>query len=170
MPILYTIGHSNHPADRFVDLLRLHGVTRLVDVRSHPYSRWAPQYRRRQLAEALACADVDYVFLGDTLGGRPAAAEYHDTDGNVDYEARRQAADFLAGIETLRRLATERRTVMMCAEEDPARCHRRLLITPPLLVRDPLRQRIEVAHIRGDGRLQPESGIRAGDGQLGLFS
>lgn len=162
---LYTIGHSNHTLDRFVGLLRRHHVERLVDVRSHPYSRWAPQFRKRALAEGLLGAGMSYVFLGDVLGGRPAGDEYNGPDGKVDYALRSQALDFIDGLETLLVLGSERPTAVMCAEEDPERCHRRALIAPALRARD-----VQVAHIRGDGRLQVESEGQALDGQLGLFT
>ena len=164
-PIIFTIGHSNHPMERFLELLRQAGIERLVDVRSQPYSRWVPQFRRRTLAEALPEAGVDYVFLGEALGGRPSGDEFYAADGKPDYAARIRAPDFQAGVEELLRLAAERPTVIMCAEENPARCHRRALIAPVLLARG-----TGVVHVRGDARLQEEGEGRSPDGQLGLFS
>lgn len=108
---------------------------------------------------------MSYVFLGEVLGGRPPGDEYYGPDGKVDYALRSQAPDFVAGVEKLLFLGSERSTVIMCAEEDPMHCHRRALITPALRARD-----VQVAHIRGDGRLQVESEGQALDGQLGLFS
>jgi len=79
--------------------------------------------------------------------------------------ARRAAAsDFKAGIERLAVLARERRTAILCAEEDPARCHRRLLVAPALR-----RAGVAVVHIRGDARLEPDDGDAASTRQLGLF-
>ena len=162
---IYTIGHSDHPLERFVGLLRRFEIGRLVDVRSRPYSRWAPHFRKRPLAEGLMSSGMSYVFMGETLGGRPAGEEFYDAQGRVDYVLRARCDDFQAGIERLLQLAAERPTVIMCAEEDPMRCHRRGLISPALRARG-----IEVAHIRGDGRLQVESDDQAPDGQLALFS
>lgn len=164
MVLLHTVGHSNHPIERFIELLRGQRITRLVDVRSHPASRWAPQFGKRPLAGALGRAGIDYCFLGDTLGGRPADRAFYDVDGRVDYALRREAPDFIDGVERLVALAAERPTAILCAEEDPARCHRRLLITPALRARG-----IEVVHIRGDGRVEPEIDDEAPGGQLGLF-
>ncbi len=67
---LYTIGHSNHEIAHFIALLRKHGVTAVADVRSHPYSRYVPQYSRERLKGALADSDIAYVFLGRELGAR----------------------------------------------------------------------------------------------------
>lgn len=164
MTVIHTIGHSNHAIGCFLDLLGRFGVRRLVDVRSHPTSRWAPQFRKRPLARALEQTGIDYVFLGESLGGRPAGEAFYDADGRVDYARRARAPDFLQGVEALVRLAAERPTVMLCAEEDPTRCHRRALITPALVARG-----LQVVHIRGDGRGQAEAKDSALDGQMGLF-
>jgi uncharacterized protein (DUF488 family) len=151
MTTIYTIGHSRHPAERFAALLRQQAIERLVDVRSHPASKWAPHFAKAALAEMLRSHAIEYVFLGRELGGRPDGAEFYRSEGAVDYDRRAQAPDFKAGVDRLVALAAERRTVIMCAEEDPARCHRRLLVTPALK-----RAGVTVVHVRGDGRLEPE--------------
>lgn len=68
MSELLTIGHSTHPIDAFIALLKQHSVTALADVRSHPYSRHFPQYSKDALNNALAQAQIAYVFLGKELG------------------------------------------------------------------------------------------------------
>jgi uncharacterized protein (DUF488 family) len=161
---ILTIGHSRHTAEHFVSLLRANAIERVVDVRSHPASKWAPQFGKAVFAQTLAAQAVEYAFLGRELGGRPHGAEFYGRDGAVDYERRAQAPDFNAGLERLVALARERRTAIMCAEEDPARCHRRLLITPALG-----RAGLTVIHLRGDGRLEPEAAAPPASPQLGLF-
>ena len=161
---LYTIGHSNHPLAGFVALLRNAGVAQVVDVRSHPYSRWVPHFRKRLLAEGLGDAGIGYVCLGEALGGRPQGEQFYRADGSVDYSLRAEAVDFQTGIDELLALAAVRTTAILCAEEDPARCHRRMLVTPAVRTRG-----VDVVHLRGGGRLQVETG-EALDGQLGLFS
>jgi len=161
---VYSLGHSRHPAEHFSELLRGHAIQRLADVRSHPSSKWSPQFAQAALSAQLRVCGIDYVFLGRELGGRPDGAQFYTADGHVDYPRRAQAADFLAGIERLLELARERRTVLLCAEEDPSHCHRRRLVTPVLQ-----RAGLSVVHIRGDGRLEPDTGA-AGAAQLGLFA
>lgn len=161
---LYTIGHSRHPLAHFMDLLKRHGIRTLADVRSRPYSRWAPQFRKNPLAGSLELGGVEYVFLGSGLGGRPDEAAFYDAGGQVDYTLRRNAPDFLEAIEQLGEIAARQPTAIMCAEEDPRRCHRRLLVTPALLSRE-----IGVVHIRGDGRLEREGEIGDVSPQLPLF-
>ena len=67
--MIRTIGHSNHPIERFVDLLKNAGVKLLVDVRSMPYSRRFPQFSRERLQKSLATTGIDYVWQGEALGG-----------------------------------------------------------------------------------------------------
>jgi uncharacterized protein (DUF488 family) len=71
MQAIKTIGHSNHPIERFVDLLKAGGVALLVDVRSMPYSRRYPQFGKERLAKSLAAAGIGYVHEGAALGGKP---------------------------------------------------------------------------------------------------
>lgn len=144
---VHTIGHSNHSIERFIALLRGHGINTLVDVRSRPYSKWAPQFQKSFLSRSLTAEGIAYVFLGDELGGRPEGREFYDAEGHVDYERRAQALDFQTGIDHLVEIARTASTAMMCAEEDPTGCHRRLLVTPALE-----RKGIVVLHVRGDGR------------------
>ena len=69
-PPVFTIGHSNHPAEAFLGLLLRHGIEEVVDVRSLPHSRFNPQFNRKALRTALTEAGVGYVFMGAELGGR----------------------------------------------------------------------------------------------------
>ena len=151
MTSIFTVGHAGHPAPHLVDLLRRHGVVTLVDVRSRPYSKWAPQYRKEALARTLDVEGIEYVFLGRELGGRPDGEEYLGPDGKLDPARRSRALDFLAGIDQLVALAARGPTAILCAEEDPEGCHRRRLIAPTLRQRD-----VAVHHIRGDGRVEPD--------------
>src|SRR5690606_31468697 len=107
---------------------------------------------------------IPYVFLGAELGGRPDGREFYDPDGQVNYDRRAQTPDFLEGLARLVQLGRSAPTALMCAEENPSHCHRRLLVTPALE-----RCGIEVVHIRGDGELQAEGDLRETTRQLSLF-
>jgi uncharacterized protein (DUF488 family) len=164
MTTIYTLGHSRHTAQHFAKLLGDQQIATLVDVRSHPASKWSPQFGKAALAKMLGTKEIEYVFLGRELGGRPEGAAFYGADGRVDYARRAEAPDFEAGIDRLLELARQRTTAILCAEEDPARCHRRLLVTPALR-----RAGATVVHIRGDGRVEPDDGPNAASPQLGLF-
>jgi uncharacterized protein (DUF488 family) len=126
----------------------------LVDVRSAPYSRYAPQFDRELLQRALNEVGIKYLFLGRELGGRPDNQAYYDTDGHVVYSRMTADSAFVSGIERLERGMSEFRVALMCGEEDPAHCHRRLLVARVLIERGH-----EVLHIRGDGRVETDDAV-----------
>src|SRR5262245_24427385 len=97
-PIL-TIGHSSHEPSRFLELLGRAEITVLADVRSSPYSQRLPQFNQPELQAALASSGIRYVFLGDSLGGRPGDVAVYDAEGRVDYWRVRKTARFLAGLD-----------------------------------------------------------------------
>jgi uncharacterized protein (DUF488 family) len=70
-PTILTIGHSRHPLARFVGLLEGAGATAVADVRSGPVSLFSPHFNKAALAASLAARRIDYIFLGNELGGRP---------------------------------------------------------------------------------------------------
>ena len=150
--MILTIGHSNHPPDVFLELLERHAVALLADVRSAPYSRLHPQFRKGPLAAVLAARGIGYAHLGDSLGGRPKDASCYE-NGRVRYDRMAATEGFRAGLQRLIGLARRRRTVLMCAEADPLHCHRALLVAPALD-----RLGIDVRHIHAaDGALEPHA-------------
>ena len=167
---LYTIGHSNHPLDTFLGLLDAHDIEVLVDVRSQPYSKYTPHFESRQLKAAVTAREILYLYLGKELGGRPEGAQFYDADGHVRYDLVAESPLFLEGIARLQEGIQKYRVAAMCAEEDPAGCHRRLLIGRVLAARG-----AQLLHIRADGSLQPDEEFGDTDaakhpgGQLTLF-
>ncbi len=150
-PTVFTIGHSNHPPERFLTLLEQHQIDLVVDVRSSPYSGYASEFNREAIRNHLRSRDVEYLFLGNLLGGRPEGKEFYDQQGHVLYGRLAQSPQFQDGVGRLLGSIKTRRAALLCGEEDPANCHRRQLIGRVLG-----RQGIKVVHIRGDGRLQSE--------------
>ena len=154
---LWTIGHSAHPAEHWLALLDEHGIEVVADVRSSPYSRFAPQYNRESVEAALRGRGRRYVFLGRELGGRPEGDEFYDDEGHVLYGRVAQSPLFGRGLERLLRGAAHYRVAVMCSEEDPTSCHRRLLVA-----RVAQKQGVETVHIRGDGTLQSDADLDGG--------
>ena len=160
-PVL-TIGHSNYALDALIALLYRHRVTALADVRSAPYSRFSPQFNRESLARSLKSCGIEYVYLGDGLGGRsedPACYE----DGRVRYDRVTEKESFQHALERVVRGTANHRIVLLCAEREPLECHRTLLVAPALDERG-----IEVAHIHADGGLEPHG--KAMDRLLNRFN
>jgi uncharacterized protein (DUF488 family) len=157
-PLLYSIGHSTQPFEALVKLLRQHEIQVVADVRTAPFSRFNPQFNRRDLQLGLREAGIEYVFLGKELGGRPDDEEFYDPDDHVLYGRMAATPRFRAGIERLLDGASQYRVAMMCSEEDPAECHRFLLITRVLHS-----EGVEVRHIRADGTSQRTEDVRTYD-------
>lgn len=151
---IYSIGHSNHTIEKFIRLLKLHGIQILADVRSSPYSRYVTHFNRLDLEDAVERQGIQYLFMGDTLGGRPEGDEFYDAEGHVLYSRLAQTPFFLKGIERLVDEAAMSRVAFMCSEEDPTNCHRHLLISRVLGDQD-----VHVRHIRGDGSTQTEADL-----------
>lgn len=160
MSSIYTIGHSAHSFVDFAQLLTTHNIQVLVDVRSAPYSRYCPQFDREILRNGLVQAGIKYLYLGDRLGGRPSKPEHYDADGHALYSRMTQDRPFLEAIERLERGMAEFRVAIMCAEENPSHCHRRLLDSRVLIERGHT-----VLHIRGDGHINTEAEIVTASGK-----
>ena len=164
---LWTIGHSTHPWDEFLALLRIHGIQIVADVRTLPGSRKFPQFDQDTMAAALADEGIEYHWL-PALGGRRKARDDSPNDawrnasfrGYADHMA---SAEFAQGMAQLLELAQARRTAIMCAEAVWWRCHRGL-IADALLMRG-----CAVAHIMGSQPARPHpwtSAARIVDGRL----
>lgn len=146
---IYTIGHGNRKIDTFLDLLLKNGIKTLADVRSIPYSRYHPQYRRENLKKSLNDAGINYHFLGDKLGGRPSESHFY-VDGKVCYNFIRASLAFKAGIKELFELMTKGdKVTLMCSESDQNQCHRKHLISHEII-----KNKIIVNHINKLGELE----------------
>jgi uncharacterized protein (DUF488 family) len=147
---IYTVGHSNHPLQKFLGLLSANGITAIADVRSQPFSRRNPQFNKDRLAADLAENGIAYVFLGKELGARsedPACYE----DGKVQYSRLAATAAFKEGLDRVISGAEKYRVALMCAEKEPLDCHRTLLVSCALEKRG-----VSIAHILADASLEPQ--------------
>ena len=158
---LYTIGHSNHPVEAFIQLLQQHQVACLADVRTSPYSRYNKQFNKENLATALEKANINYQWMGETLGGK--RADLQSSMGFRQEELFHQDAAYQQGIEALIHLSAQQLTAIMCSEEDPRHCHRHRIISTTLLYRKTPAarqlQEIHIHHIRGNGTLEDAAKI-----------
>jgi|SRR5690606_17487060 len=171
MDTIWTIGHSNRSWEEFLELLTLHGIELIADVRSHPGSRKYPYFSRDALMANLPKAGVDYVWLSELGGRRRARPDSPNTvwrnasfRGYADYM---ETAAFQHGLEQLLSLAQHARVAVMCAEAVWWRCHRSM-IADALCA-----QGVNVQHIlnEGDSKPHPMTGpARVVNGRLTYVS
>lgn len=131
---IWTIGHADRDFDSIATALVDHDVQTIVDVRSQPYSKWAPDFMKAALAESAATTGLGYRWMGRTLGGKPPP----------------DPGQLAAGLDELTGLCASSHVVLLCAEGDPSRCHRDLVLAPALAERG-----FEVIHILPDGQTAP---------------
>lgn len=129
--IIYTIGHSTHPIQEFIDILTHYKINHVVDIRTVPKSRHNPQFNKEDLHASLHKAYIKYTHLKELCGFRKVSPDSINTAwrnasfrGFADYM---QTEEFSTGIEKLLKIASHDTTVIMCAEAVPWRCHRSLI-------------------------------------------
>lgn len=164
---IYTIGYGNRSIEDFVKLLQNYDIKFLVDVRSQPYSRFNPDFSKEAFERRLKQHSIRYVFMGDTLGGRPKDGSCY-VDGKVDYARVREKPFYQKGISYLHTAwGKQLRIALMCSEAKPQDCHRTKLIGNTLT-----EQNIVVAHIDEAGavKTQPQINQILTGGQPTLFA
>ena len=164
---IYTVGHSSRSLDDFTDLLLDNRVATVADVRSQPYSQFAPHFNQHPLKHALEKRRIRYVFLGRELGARPKSYKYYervsgsDSERRVSFKKLAKAESFKQGLDKVFKIAREierdhpesdRRLALMCTERDPIKCHRMILVARELLRHN---DGIEIEHIRWDRNGEP---------------
>ncbi len=145
---VFTVGHSNHPISKFIELLQLQVVTTIADVRSVPYSQFAPQFSKVPLRATLKSKGIKYAFLGRELGARSADPACYQ-NGRVRFDRLAKTDLFQVGLDRLVNGSNSETIAILCTEKDPLDCHRTLLVARSLTERGLL-----VEHILSDGSLE----------------
>lgn len=154
---LYTIGHSTHPPERFLELLAAWEIALLADIRRFPGSRKFPHFNRENLETLLTNAGIGYRWFEDLGGRRKGSGTGESPNSGLRNESFRNYADYMAtetfhhAMEELRQVAQVKRTAYMCSESVFWRCHRRL-VSDYLLARGDT-----IWHIMPNGDCQPHS-------------
>ena len=124
---LFTIGHSNQSQEEFLAMLRRYGVDCVVDVRSVPASKYSPQFNMEVLRRFLKQNGVEYLHFGREFGAR--RTDCINEDGQGDFEKAVTTADFLSGVERVKKGADKGYHIaLMCSEANPLECHRFSLV------------------------------------------
>lgn len=152
---LYTIGHGNRKPEELLLLLKDFGIEYVIDVRSQPYSKFNPHFNQNSLKLFLERNGIKYVFMGDTIGGRPTDATCYDREGKVDYEVLKTKGFFLQGIERLKTAYhKDINVVILCSESKPCECHRSKLIGRVLD-----KDNITIKHIDEKGKVKDQATV-----------
>jgi uncharacterized protein (DUF488 family) len=152
-PVIYTVGHSTHPIEYFIGLLKSHSVNCIVDVRSLAVSRFNPQYNKKALNDSLAQHGIKYFHFAESFGARQTDPELLNEKGQVDFKKIRASDKFGKGVIGLRELVQQDYIIcLMCSESEPLNCHRFAMISPAL------KEDFELKHILKDRRIltQPQ--------------
>jgi uncharacterized protein (DUF488 family) len=163
---IYTIGYGNRKIEEFLELLKKYQIRYLIDIRSSPYSKYNPDFSKHRLEAHLSEYDVRYVYMGDTLGGRPSVPSCY-TDGKVDYQKLSQLEFYKQGITRLRKAWEQKiNVIVLCSEAKPQECHRSKLIGETLI-----EYGIDVAHIDENGELKTQEEVinELTNGQISFF-
>ena len=166
---IFTAGFSNLTLETFLTNLKNHGVQVLVDVRSRPFASYTPHFNKEQIEPAVKAAGLRYLYLGREMGGMPDDPGFYDDDGFVRYDRIAATEGFQEGVQRLMDgLEQGFRLALVCGEDNPRQCHRRLLIGRVLRENG-----VGVAHILSDGGLIAEAELldeeRRRPRQLTLF-
>ena len=146
--ILYTIGHSNHTIEYFIELLKRYEIGMVVDVRSVPYSRYCSQFDKSILSVALPAVKIHYEYLGKELGARPEDPGCYE-GGCVNFERAAGRKEFKDGVQRFLTSMGNYSVVLMCSEKEPLDCHRTILICRSL--KD---YKLDIKHILEDGAIE----------------
>lgn len=154
MSLIYTIGYANKSTDLFISQLEKFKINYVVDIRSVPYSNYHFDFNQDRLSGMLKKTSLNYVYMGNELGPRSKSESHYDSSGQVQFDRLMQSESFLSGIERLENGVKQKLTLaLMCAEKDPATCHRSLLVGY-FLKRN---SSMDIMHIDHDGNAENQS-------------
>jgi len=154
-PVIYTVGHSTHPPNYFLSLLREYNIDCVVDVRSLAASSYNPQYNEEPLSNFLKNNGIIYMHLPEEFGARHSDPDLLDEKGKVDFVKVRKSRRFKNGVDRLLSgIDKGYKIALMCSESDPFDCHRFSMITVALQ-----QAGFEVLHIMKDKTLKSTSDL-----------
>ena len=142
---LYTIGYASFSMDDFIYTLRKYDITALADVRSAPYSKFRPEFKKDHLQKALTDNRISYIFLGNLLGARVEDSACY-ADGKLNYHLLKESQNFRTGLTRILNRMKDEQMTLMCAEKDPINCHRNFLVSRTLRSYP-----VNIKHILEDG-------------------
>lgn len=152
MDLIFSIGHSNHEAQRLISLLQQHGVDLVLDVRSSPWSKRYPQFNQEELSRSLRDIRIGYEHYGMWFGARQTDEDFYTPAGWLNYSWFTASSIFKEGMRQLDiQLEKGKTPALLCAEKDPFDCHRAIMVSRALSLCG-----YEIKHILADGTIQTQ--------------
>ena len=148
---LFTIGYASFSITEFINALKSHGINALVDVRSAPYSKYKPDFKKDNINKVLMDNNISYIFLGKYVGARVEDPECY-IDGKLNFGLLKKTKNYQAGIDRILNGMRDYRIALMCAEKDPVNCHRTFLTCRTLRSYP-----VKILHILEDGSLEDQT-------------
>lgn len=147
--MIYTVGHSNHSIEKFINLLKSNNIDKIIELRSVPKSKYSPHFNKQQLIYELSINEISYLDMGKYLGGRPDDKSVLNIDNRIEENLIEKKDWYNNSIKQLIEISKKTNVAIMCSEENPNNCHRGYIITHTIL-----KEGEEVYHIRGNGKVQ----------------
>jgi len=156
-PTIYTVGHSTHPIEVFLDLLKTYSINCLIDVRSLAASSYNPQYNKEPLTNFLKANGITYLHFAEEFGARHTDPDLLDDEGKVNFELVRKSWNFKQGVERLWQGIDKGFAItLMCSESEPFDCHRFSMISIALE-----KDGFDVKHILKDKTLKTNAQLES---------
>ena len=156
--MLFTIGYATKPFSVFIEQLQQYDINVIADVRSVPFSKVFFDYHQTSLQQTLPKHGIKYVYLGAELGPRSKDPNHYDETGQVQFDRLMESSPFLSGVDRVNTgLAKDLNIALLCAEKDPATCHRSLLISYYLS----RHKELEIQHITHDGGCESQDDLES---------
>lgn len=149
---VYTLGHSNYPFDKLIEILKKYNINCVVDIRSIPYSKYNTQYNKESFQANLKKLGYTYIYMADEFGAKRKTRESYNNEGYADFEKVIFEDDFKKGVQRLK-IGCEKgyRIVLLAAMQDPIRCPRAILVGRQLV-----KEGFDVKHIMHEGNLKTQ--------------
>lgn len=126
---IYTIGHSNYPVEKLIDMLKHYDIDTVVDIRGTPYSKYNVQYNKETIAHTLTEAGFIYIYMAKELAAKRENKVSYNKEGYSDFEKVVKEKDFLNGVDRLKVGCKKGyKIALLGAMQDPIRCHRSILV------------------------------------------
>lgn len=126
---IYTIGHSNYPVEKLIDMLKHYNINTVVDIRGTPYSKYNVQYNKETIAKTLKEQGFIYIYMAKELAAQRENKISYTKEGYSDFEKVVTENEFLKGIERLKAGCEKGYNIaLLGAMQDPIRCHRSILV------------------------------------------